>query len=156
MTNSGKLIVFNENVPLKIVYNTMVNQNFQEALVWNEDLCCHVGIITSSDLLRQLLYYLDMPDEKRINIFDYSIKTWRDYLNQNYGVKFELEKGSPDCSLYLILKTMAQSKHHRMPIIDDESKNCIAILTHVDICSYLVNTYQEARRLFDMTIYVYE
>ncbi|KAK8812177.1 hypothetical protein WA158_007411 [Blastocystis sp. Blastoise] len=152
MSESGKLIVFNSNVPLDIAYSTMYQQNLLEALIWDSNRNEYIGILTSSDLLKALITQLEAKDKYNKNFFKLSIGNWRTYMEETEGHIYKFEKCIPRQTIYQILYIMNLSKIHRMPIIDEEKNNALCILNHVDICSFLVNNFQETRRLYESSI----
>lgn len=165
LPDSQKLLVFNTNIPLDLVFQSLRRQEAVEGVIWNANTGMYEGVITSSDLLiclnRQYsLYCQALQEAQRTGasidsvqfprILDYSIQQYRDTIYPN---QLTLTYGIPNNSLFQILKTMFDCHVHRIPVIDRINEgNLIGVVNYLNILHYLVSFYPEHLYNYDFSI----
>ncbi|KAK8802815.1 5-AMP-activated protein kinase subunit [Blastocystis sp. subtype 4] len=154
---SQKLLVFNTNNPLDLVFQSLRRQEAVEGVIWNANTESYEGVITSSDLLfclnKQYSLYKEAQQQSLDpnnptpfpRVLDYTIKQYRDTIYPNSR---QLSFGIPNNSLFQILKLMFDCRVHRIPIIDRINEgNLIGVVNYLDILHHLVALYPD--RLFN-------
>ena len=101
-----------------------------EAIIWNHDTNCFIGVFNSSDLIKAVLMQINMhrhDQSKKDNILFINIKTYRGIAAfSRFSIEFQLRSESkrrlldckPSTSLIDILRIMSEYRIRRLPVID--------------------------------------
>lgn len=101
-----------------------------EAIIWNNEKNCYIGVFNSSDLIKAVLMQINMhrhDQSKKDNILFININTYRGmavfvYFSIEFQLRSESKRRLLDCkpstSLMDILRIMSEYRIRRLPVID--------------------------------------
>lgn len=101
-----------------------------EAIIWNHEKNCYIGVFNSSDLIKAVLMQINMhrhDQSKKDNILFININTYRGMaFFSDFSIEFQLRSESkrrlldckPSTSLIDILRIMSEYRIRRLPVID--------------------------------------
>jgi len=142
MPNSGKIIAFDTQLLVKRAFFALVENGMRGAVLWDSATQQFCGMITITDFIQILRRYYVSPLVKIEELEDHKIQTWRDI---SYEAKVKAKTWSPlrlisidpMASLLQTLQVLLKEKVHRLPIIDKDTGNVFAILTHLRLLVFL-------------------
>jgi len=177
MPKSGRVVVFDVNINLKLVLYALLEHEIRGAPLWNPSVQRLVGMVTLSDfgdLIRHSFY----ASESAVDILEqHTITTWRSLIRGASGTTDEVGKKTalslakewnahkdqqkitalisvpPSSTLFNACSTLRQQCVHRLPVVDPDNQTCLQVITFQSILEYLMNQFREERRLFDQKIY---
>ncbi|KAK8821572.1 hypothetical protein WA556_002021 [Blastocystis sp. ATCC 50177/Nand II] len=152
LPRSGKVSVFNSNMPICLAFDCLRSQEVAEAIIWNHEKNCFIGIFNSSDLIKAVLMQINMhrhhPDKVN-DILLININTYREFQLKNES-KQRLLDCQPTTSLIDILHIMSEYKIRRLPVI--ENNQVLGILTYSSILHHLVSSFDKSAAIYQQTI----
>lgn len=77
--------------------------------------------------------YYKSPTVAMDELEEHKLITWRQVLQDQRPLTYI----SPNASLYDAIRTLIQSRIHRLPVIDPDTGNVLYILTHKRILRFL-------------------
>jgi 5'-AMP-activated protein kinase regulatory gamma subunit len=171
MPKSGRVLIFDVNINLKVILYALLEHEIRGAPLWNPLLQKLVGMVTLTDFA-DLFRHCAKTGEKAPDILEnHTILSWRTLISKR-GAGAPEDKGKscaaslasepkkttliyapPTTTLYEACATLKREGIHRLPIIDTDAQTCLQVLTYQTILEYLTAQFSEDRRLFDQSIY---
>lgn len=170
---SGKVIVFETNIPIQLAFYALLEHESTAAPLWDSVRREFVGLMTITDFVDILRHYHDeygrtgaaievlasrsiaqvMNDADAVKHFKHaaeakSHKVRCDHV-KSYGQLVAVDANS---SLYDACNVMRANRRRFLPVVTPEDCGVLAVVTHVDILEYFVATFREERRLFDQPV----
>jgi len=175
MPKSGRLVVFDVNINLRLVLYALLEHEIRGAPLWNPSLQRLVGMITLSDFT-DIVRHAHITSEDLLDVLEsHTIATWRALVKRHGQSSSETEKGCataaslavehqkhpkkelillhPDATLLDACTVLRDEGIHRLPVIDPDMQTCLQVVTSQSILEYLTTQFSEERRLFDQSIY---
>jgi 5'-AMP-activated protein kinase regulatory gamma subunit len=159
MPNSSKVIAFDTQLQVKKAFYALVQNGMRAAILWDSAEQQYCGMITVTDFIQILRRYYVSPLVKMGELEDHKIQTWRDI---NILAKKEAKAWSqqrlvaidPMTNLLQTHQVLLTEKVHRLPIIDNETGNAFAILTHLRLLTYLHSNFLQHNKIdmFELTL----
>lgn len=131
---SAKLIVFDTQLLVKKAFHALVSNGVRAAPLWDSESQSYIGMLTITDFINILRISYKSPGLKLDELEDQKLSKWRSLLSTQVR---PLSTISPDASLFDAIKTLIHEKVHRLPVVDDETKNVLYIMTHKRILKFL-------------------
>lgn len=131
---SAKLIVFDTQLLVKKAFHALVSNGVRAAPLWDSESQQYVGMLTITDFINILRMSYNSPGLKLDDLEDQKLSKWRTLLDTQVR---PLSNVSPDATLFDAIKTLIHEKVHRLPVVDDETKNVLYIMTHKRILKFL-------------------
>lgn len=103
------------------------------APLWDSERQEFVGMLTITDFIKILRMYYKSPTVAMDELEEHKLITWRQVLQDQRPLTYI----SPNASLYDAIRTLIQSRIHRLPVIDPDTGNVLYILTHKRILRFL-------------------
>lgn len=179
MPKSGRVVVFDVNINLRLVLYALLEHEIRAAPLWNPSVQKLVGMVTMSDFV-DVFTHCGKIGEYPADVLDFhTVLSWRTLLgrvkNNQSSASAEEQKGkrcaqsivlanlknrpafdfvsiSPDASLLDACATLRREHVHRLPIVDTDGETCLQVITFQTILTYLTTQFAEERRLFDQSI----
>lgn len=175
---SGKVVVFETNIPIQLAFYALLEHESAAAPLWDSARREFVGLMTITDFVDILRHYHDKHGRTGAAIEVLASRSISQVLNDadaSTHFKHATEAltlpqlGQPrtpdqlksysgliavdsNGSLYDACNTMRANKRRFLPIVMPEDCGVLAVVTHADILEYFVATFREERRLFDQSI----
>jgi CBS domain-containing protein len=175
---SGKVVVFETNIPIQLAFYALLEHESAAAPLWDSARREFVGLMTITDFVDILRHYHDAHGRTGAAIevlasrsiaqvlgdsdaglhFKHAKEAQSDdksrpQLSQSPTISYgELVAVDTDGSLYDACDAMRLNKRRFLPIVAPKDCGILAIVTHVDILEYFVATFREERRLYDQPI----
>jgi 5'-AMP-activated protein kinase regulatory gamma subunit len=147
MPNSGKVMVFDIDLPVRDAFQVAAVNDISFATLWDGQSSQLVGMLTVTDLIDILLHYHSETNVIQDLIAQKQIRYWRQL--QNRSRPSQLIYVTPEDSLLTSIYTLEKYKIHRLPVISPRG-SLLHIITHSLLLAYLVNNMQ-----FDSPIFKY-
>ena len=150
---SGKVSVFNSNMPICLAFECLRSQEVAEAIIWNHEKNCYIGIFNSSDLIKAVLMQINMHRHNPQSVDDIlliNINTYREFQLKQSKNSERLLDCQPTTSLMDILRIMSQYRIRRLPVIQDDQ--ALGILTYSTILYYLVSSFDKSSPIYKQTL----
>ncbi|EGR31361.1 zinc finger lsd1 subclass family protein, putative, partial [Ichthyophthirius multifiliis] len=148
LPKNSQVVVIDKNFSCLEAINLVVKNDFEEALIWNQDTAQFDGIITYSDIVniilkgyKNVVLEQNQQNHKQTLLKDLqklNVRGWLRVLNQE---KYEYKKlitVNLEAPLQEACTKMIEQKIHRILVIDNESQLVVGILTYKDILLFLV------------------
>ncbi|XP_067938021.1 5'-AMP-activated protein kinase subunit gamma-like isoform X2 [Watersipora subatra] len=132
--NSGKLIVFDTSLSVKKAFYALVYNCVRSAPLWDNKTQQFIGMLTITDFIMILHKYYKSPQEKMQELAEHQISSWRKELGSHYKPFVSI---SPEESVCAAVRKLAQTKVHRLPVLDPVSGNAVYIITHKRILKFM-------------------
>lgn len=176
---SGKVVVFETNIPIQLAFYALLEHESAAAPLWDSTRREFVGLMTITDFVDILRHYHDEHGRTGAAIEVLASRSIAQVLNDgDAGAHFRhateaLDRSdmSPPSiaqsqmrgygglvtvdangSLYDACAVMRANKRRFLPIVAPKDCGVLAVVTHVEILEYFVATFREERRLFDQPI----
>ena len=152
LPTSGKISVFNSNMPICLAFDCLRSQEVAEAIIWNHEKNCFIGVFNSSDLIKAVLMQINMHRHDPTKVDDIlliNINTYRQFQLKSES-KRRLLDCSPSTSLMDILRIMSEYRIRRLPVIDNDQ--AYGILTYSSILRFLVSSFDKSAAIYRQTI----
>ena len=137
---SAKLVVFDTQLLVKKAFHALVSNGVRAAPLWDSASQSYIGMLTITDFINILRISYKSPGLKLDELEDQKLSKWRSILNTQTRPFSTI---SPDASLFDAIKTLIHEKVHRLPVVDDETKNVLYIMTHKRILKFLFLYFKE-------------
>jgi CBS domain-containing protein len=162
---SGKVVVFETNIPIQLAFYALLEHESAAAPLWDSASREFVGLMTITDFVDVLRYYHDEHGRTGAAIEVLASRSISQIMSDaDAGVHFKhamealsdshgsLVAVDANSSLYDSCTIMRAKKRRFLPIVMPEDCGILAVVTHVEILEYFVATFREERRLFDQPI----
>lgn len=175
---SGKVVVFETNIPIQLAFYALLEHESAAAPLWDSTRREFVGLMTITDFVDILRHYHDKHGRTGAAIEVLASRSISQVLrdadaNRHFKhateamVRHQPSQMQPpgqlrsysgliavdaNGSLYDACNVMRLNKRRFLPIVMPEECGILAVVTHVDILEYFVATFREERRLFDQSI----
>lgn len=146
---SGKVVVFDTAIPLKLAFYALVEHSLNVAPIWSREIGAVDGVLTCSDLI-DVMRYDYSRGEPGASFAEHTIASWRE-LSADPEIAWRPEEPvmvHPDRSLLDVVVLLRDYRIHRLPVIDPENGTILSVLSHWDMMRYLVTQFREERPLF--------
>lgn len=174
---SGKVVVFETNIPIQLAFYALLEHESAAAPLWDSSRREFIGLMTITDFVDILRHYHDEHGKTGAAIEVLASRSIAQVLEDaNAGVHFKHAKEArsdglgpllscgatgdyggliavdADGSLYDACDAMRLTRRRFLPIVAPKDCGILAVVTHVEILEYFVATFREERRLFDQPI----
>mmetsp|Transcript_32902 Transcript_32902/g.99240 ORF Transcript_32902/g.99240 Transcript_32902/m.99240 type:complete len:336 (+) Transcript_32902:3525-4532(+) len=170
---SGKVIVFEMNIPIQLAFYALLEHDSVAAPLWDSVQREFVGLMTITDFVDILRHYHDEYGRTGAAIEVLASRSIAQVMNDadagkrfKHAAEAQIHKVCSDHvksygrlvavdangSLYDACNVMRTNGRRFLPIITPEDCGVLAVVTHVDILEYFVATFREERRLFDQSV----
>ncbi|BFY98004.1 hypothetical protein BsWGS_01044 [Bradybaena similaris] len=131
---SAKLVIFDTQLNVKKAFFALVYNGVRAAPLWDSSIQDYVGMLTITDFIHILNRVYKTPEVRMDELEDHKIQKWREMVKEKQRSFVHI---NPDASLFDAIKTLIESRVHRLPVIDETTGNAIYILTHKRILRFL-------------------
>ncbi|CAG5129979.1 unnamed protein product, partial [Candidula unifasciata] len=131
---SAKLVIFDTQLNVKKAFFALVYNGVRAAPLWDSTRQDYVGMLTITDFIHILNRVYTTPEVRMDELEDHKIHNWREMVKEKQRSFVSI---NPDASLFDAIKTLIESRVHRLPVIDENTGNAIYILTHKRILRFL-------------------
>lgn len=156
LKDSGKVVVFDVQIPVKLAFFALVEHDVKSSPLWDSAQQKFVGMITASDFIDILKHFHTNSDGSAgDDLSEHSIASWRASVADRNPESQNLQPlvfVSPEQTVFDACALLHNSRIHRLPIIDAEQNSVLSIVTHQVLLEFLVSNFREQRRLFDQPV----
>jgi len=132
---STKLVVLDTNLVLKTAFYAMVDTGVRACPLWDSSKQSFVGMLTITDFIRILQKNYKGPNMQMEAFEEQKLSDWKGITEHTKDlIHISLEAGLLEAVTLLI-----ENKIHRLPIIDPENGNVLAILNQKPLLKFLFN-----------------
>lgn len=147
---SYRLIVLDTSLLVKKSLNILLQNNIVSAPLWNNQTSRFAGLLTSSDFINVIQYYLQFPE--KFELVDQLTLGGLREIEKAIGVdQIETASIHPFKSLYEACVKMLESKARRIPLIDEDEKTkreiVVSVLTQYRILKFVALNCKETKML---------
>ncbi|KAL9657303.1 hypothetical protein ABK040_011523 [Willaertia magna] len=147
MPYSGKVIVFDIDLPVREAFQVAANNDISFASLWDSEKSCLVGMLTVTDLIDILLLFHNQMDIIQDLVTHKTIREWRAMQKRNRPDK--LIYVTPEDTILTAIHTLSKYAIHRLPVLSPKGA-LLHIITHSHLLAYLVQNLK-----FDSPIFQY-
>lgn len=171
MPKSGRVVIFDVNINLRLVLYALLEHEIRGAPLWSPSVQRLVGMVTMSDFADIYQHCYTTGEDSREILDAHTVSSWRELIASK-GLGGPESKGrqcavlinsaqrrgdlvcvAPTCSLFEAVATLRREAVHRLPVVETENHTCLQVMTLQTILEYLTTQFTEERRLFDQSIY---
>jgi len=140
---SGKIVIFDERLPIKHAFFALVQNDIKCAPVWSPSLRKFLGLMTVTDFADILVgSYGDNPTfkQKCLNLENQSVFSWAMYKKKRgHAPKNSLICVKPTDHIEEAVTTLFKLFIHRLPVLNDKDGTSImCIINHQKIIRFLM------------------
>ncbi|KAG2224414.1 hypothetical protein INT45_002953 [Circinella minor] len=149
---SYRLIVFDTRLLVKKALAGLVQNGIVSAPLWSSELHRFAGMLTVSDFVNLIQYYYTHAsvEDALQDIEKFEIGHLRDVEKKLGAPAPQLISMHPMSSLYDACRLLAESRAHRVPLLDNDAlgtEMIISVITQYRILKFIAVNYQETRSL---------
>ncbi|KAM3137310.1 hypothetical protein pb186bvf_010490 [Paramecium bursaria] len=156
LSQNNQLVMIDENFSIWDVFDIFTDQNLDDALFWNSDICHYDGIFTHTDLVKIVLYFYKCNDilliqkaSKTIDEMVLSLKT-KTVKQWLYLVKDDtlyqsssLVRSKSDEQLNETCHKMIDNSVNRTIVVDPEVQITLGTIQQKDIIVFLIKGFTQ-------------
>ncbi|KAI9278259.1 hypothetical protein BDA99DRAFT_491660 [Phascolomyces articulosus] len=149
---SYRLIVFDTRLLVKKALAGLVQNGIVSAPLWSSELHRFAGMLTVSDFVNLIQYYYTHAsvEDALQDIEKFEIGNLRDVEKKVGAPAPQLISMHPMASLYDACRLLAESRAHRVPLLDHDAlgtEMIISVITQYRILKFIAVNYKETRSL---------
>eukprot|EP01084_Bolivina_argentea_P080248 145403_1 len=144
---SGKVLVFDSNISIHLAFYGLVEHDIQAAPIWDSRKRRFVGLMTVTDyidILRQCTHRV-------VTVEQLAFRTIAEVLSQPEGRRLKQEDFAfvtADSTLEIASAIFHDHKIKFLPVVVPGENSVLAIISHLEVIEFLVNTFREKRKGF--------
>jgi len=139
---SGKIVIFDERLPIKHAFFALVQNDIKCAPVWSPKLRMFLGLMTVTDFADILVGSYDDQSfkQKCLNLENQSVASWAMYKKKRgHAPKNSLICVKPTDHIEEAVNTLFKLFIHRLPVLNDKDGTSImCIINHQKIIRFLM------------------
>ncbi|KAI9022146.1 hypothetical protein CLU79DRAFT_751393 [Phycomyces nitens] len=150
---SYRLIVFDTRMPVKKALFALVQNGIVSAPLWESKTQRFAGMLAVSDFINLIQYYYNhnSVEEALRDIEQFEIAHLRDVEKQVNAPTSQLVYMDPMLTLYDACRLLAESRVHRVPLLDREpntnTEMIVSVLTQYRILKFIAMNFKDALAL---------
>lgn len=147
---SGKMVVFDHDLPVKYAFYGMLEHNIKCAPVWDATRSDWVGMLTVTDFIDILRYYYHQDQWASVGhvLGEQCIRQWAAIKASTHTSIPHLLSIDPEGTLWEALQTIQRYHIHRLPVLQKIPENTIlSMLTHQRILNFVLVKFKLAHEL---------
>jgi 5'-AMP-activated protein kinase, regulatory gamma subunit len=149
MRSSGKVVVFDTNIPIQLAFYALLEHDLPSAPLWDSARRVFVGLLSVTDFIDILRHY----HRRGIPMEELSARTISEVMVDKDGGRplqhstFLGTNATTD--IYSAVSTMMTNKHRFLPVVPPGETRVLSIVSYHDVLWFLVNHFREqVRTLF--------
>jgi CBS domain-containing protein len=143
MRTSGKVVVFDTNIPIQLAFYALLEHDLPSAPLWDSANRRFVGLMSVTDFIDILRHY----HRRGIPMDELSARTISEVMSDTEGgrpLQHSVFLGTlVTTDIYTAVKTMAANKHRFLPMIPPGESRVLSILSYHDVLRFLVDHFRE-------------
>mmetsp|Transcript_44619 Transcript_44619/g.139929 ORF Transcript_44619/g.139929 Transcript_44619/m.139929 type:complete len:371 (-) Transcript_44619:154-1266(-) len=157
---SGKVVVFDINIPVQLAFYALVEHDMPVAPLWDNAQQCFVGVLTKYDFIDIMRDYLRRGRTME-ELSGYTIRgvisdpppQGGPYPGSRLTHGGEFGAVDVEASVYEACQRMFTPARHRfLGVVVPAEVTLLAMVSCIDVLTFLVAQFREQRRLFDDSI----
>jgi CBS-domain-containing membrane protein len=147
MRSSGKVVVFDTNIPIQLAFYALLEHDLPAAPLWDSARRCFVGLMSVTDFIDILRHY----HRRGIPMDELSARTISEVMSDSEGgrpLQHSIFLGTnATTDIFTAIQAMIREKHRFLPIIPPGETRVLSILSYHDVLRFLVDHFREQVQL---------
>ncbi|XXQ32821.1 CBS domain-containing protein [Plasmodiophora brassicae] len=150
--DSGKVVVFDSELPIKHAFFGLVEHDIKCAPVWDSRTCDYSGMITVTDFNAILLHFYDSAefrqstDKFALKLGEYTVRQWNELKRGDTPLpRPKLFFTLPEDSLLDGVRVLVVRNIHRLPVMQLSPENVILCINNLQRILRFILHHIEAR-----------
>ncbi|CAO3672159.1 unnamed protein product [Rhizopus microsporus] len=150
---SYRLIVFDTRLLVKKALNVLVQNGIVSAPLWSSETQKFSGMLTVADFINLIQYYYthSSVDEALKEMENFELAHLRNVEKQVGAPAPQLVSMNPMSTLYDACKLLAESRAHRVPLLDKEpgtgTETIVSVITQYRILKFIASNFKHTKAL---------
>lgn len=152
MRSSGKVVVFDVNIPIQLAFYALLEHDLPAAPLWNSATRQFVGLLSVTDFIDILRHY----HRRGIPMDELSARTIGEVMSDADGRRMQHSVflgTTVDSDIFSCVNLMQLNRHRFLPVVPPGESRVTAVVSYYDILRYLVGQFREQRRLFEDSVF---
>jgi len=152
MRSSGKVVVFDTNIPIQLAFYALLEHDLPSAPLWDSASRQFVGLMSMTDFIDVLRHY----HRRGIPMEELSARTISEVMSDTEGgrpLQHSVFLGTVvTTDILTAVNSLVANKHRFLPVIPPGDTRVLSILSYHDVLRFLVDHFREQRKLFDDSV----
>mmetsp|Transcript_55760 Transcript_55760/g.111791 ORF Transcript_55760/g.111791 Transcript_55760/m.111791 type:complete len:196 (-) Transcript_55760:88-675(-) len=143
MRSSGKVVVFDTNIPIQLAFYALLEHDLPSAPLWDSASRQFVGLMSMTDFIDVLRHY----HRRGIPMEELSARTISEVMSDTEGgrpLQHSVFLGTVvTTDILTAVNSLVANKHRFLPVIPPGDTRVLSILSYHDVLRFLVDHFRE-------------